>query len=1578
MGNSPSTARQLLLVDVDDQAFWDSSPLLQQFRVDSQLPAGSGRMMRTVRLVHPQKQVTCVGKLMYVPVSLNITEQQEEIQRLQTLLKDQTHVVTWSCLMASNSVRINNQLVRPTLLLRPHLYTTLRDRLASRPFLDSIEQVWLTTQLLSALEHMHAANVVHGFVSTMNIGLTSAGWLVLMDCSSVYKPFTQLPDDDPSDYLFAFHSDRCYLAPERFCKPQSSTTSTTTNTQDYETVKKNHPSLTPAMDLFAAGCVLVELFLNGERCMDLGDLMEYRRGNGSIVQQKLAKLEHATIRAACRHMLSLEPSDRLSAKVYLERLEAQEDTVPSSLKTLTDLVERTTSVMTPDAKITMAVQEYANIIWECMGVQDLDNTIQFERMLGPDTVGSKQQKEQIQAHLSPKTVMSVENLFAETEELLKLLEAVDLGKNDLATTASMDDSSKTKSDAEVKQVNKTAHRSVLCKNSLLIYLQLILSTIRHVQRPASKLVALQLVKSLLVHTSDEARLQRIVPVLVSMLHDQDPLVRASVIQVLTHTLSIIESFSPSDSKVFPQYIFKRVAHLISDPSVLVRIAFAESIALLAEAALRFLDITHAVCLYEAVGNGTGAATPAEEGSHNHHEENVVFADDVAKLLDTADSSRHSRTSVSSSKSECASPAAGTLIHSTYKADLSGLQETVSRWMVHITTDQAEDAAPAKRALLSDLGRLCTFFGLEGVMSFILPQILAFLNDRKNWELRAALFDAIPLVCQVMGRAATEEFVLPCVEIGLVDIEECVISRSLYCLSRLIENSLLSRSVIVGSGKTPSLLKRYGALLVHPSPCVRMGAIQTFVAACAAVGSHDCDLFLVPVLRCHFRYRPQVSKLLASESFGACLKDAWSRERYIDELKRWTTYLQHAATSENDRAWTSVGVHIRELEEAVETIDSPKDKEDPQLISIQSYLNMLAKHTFQSNSQSQSVSNTSRSRLEGGLEGSVKLAQSIMFPRQGQHQKAQFLPPWYGALREAAETQTTAASESTAIRSVSTLGRVYGLSIMGPAEGTTENIIDAADEADGGEEEVVNILRSPESMIIEGSILGQYGSETLIDPELCDTVLLVTKLKALGVPPLPPKLGQLIPNAVASTAQINRGSAKQLQPTDWKPRTNALVATSTRSSGHSAPVMRIAVAPDQTFFVSGSHDGTCCVWETHQIQNSVGILERSLVYKGHSESAAARINDVAIIEGTHSVVSGDSHGAIHVWRIEVESNTSAAQNDSEQKQVKTTGSNSVRTLKKEEGEILVVSHFNTLSASVVTFASQKGYIHSLDLRTASEPFVLKHGPELGHLSGVVLGNDRNWIVSGTSLGYVALWDVRFQKAVKLWRHSRRAPISRLGTSMAMRPQTWNSSKGPSEVRPSIFIAAGENECAMFDALSGTCYECFRVISADGRDVSSPPSLSDVNISSRRQAYLTPHASDPFSTRPRCLSSMESINALVGSIGGSNRQSYIITAGSDSTIRFWDFATPSKCFTVSGQSQTQIRPSFERIDFSEEQRLMLCHQPRSSSHPCNSNAFLGLKKPELSHHDAIQDLKVVDNIAHSFLISCSRDCTVKVWH
>ncbi|KAL7575242.1 hypothetical protein ACA910_018723 [Epithemia clementina (nom. ined.)] len=1621
-----------------------------------------------------------------------------------------TALLSTTTTSATTTTTSTTGVAAPVVWMRPHVYTTLGDRLINRPWLDATEKLFLIHQLLLAVQSLHDVGLVHGTLTTQNIGTTSLGWLVLLDVmpsgnhlttttnnsttatanhqpypASSFRP-VMLPHNDPTEYLYCFSNKKCYLAPERFeeepNKHNNNHNNSSRSTNHHSALSSPPPAtfLTPAMDIFSLGCCLVELILNGEACFDLGQLLEYRKtvvgnhnnGGGAssltsttttgsthhhhalnttatatttsasaFLSQKLQKMESSALRAACRHMLSLDPKVRLSAREYLERLQEQgimplprpqfalgASSSPSSspcsvfdtlYELLKQLHEQPQQRDSPDARLYYLYKAYRTILYQTMGIRTkragavqknnnnhrghesgdkVDAT--FTTTTFPDNNNPETTKEEKDVRsLSPS------DLWTETEALLKELQDFTMMNETDPTMMAFHDSSadgKNPSDTttgpnekpkeQPEQPPEVEERTPLEKSCLLIYVQQILSTLRHVQRPATKLVALRLIDNLLPHVSDEARLQRIVPVAVDLLQDSDALVRGATLQTLTRTLVLLTSFPPSDAQVMPQYIFKRVAPLLTDPCLSVRLALAQCMGGLAETAQRFLDISQAVLLVQAVeGNTTsGAQTPNVPSSSTssggvHHrrqrsliDERGIFEEKVTQLLDetkpcTTDTESNNKAVASSSSSNQRSKHAtgGTetiVVRSSYQTERSGLAETLSRWVVHICTDQSENASMVKRALLSHaLEGLCNFFSLEGVMAFMLPQLLAFLNDRQDWQLRAALFAGLPIVCQIIGRGATEEFVLPCIEIGLVDSKEQVIAKALLCLARLIEHALLSRALVLpdsGGGSEPksntTILDCYSAFLIHPSKGIRLSAIKVFCATSRALGSPDGVVYMTPVLRPFLRFQPSWKHLSCEPEMTKCLKSPWTRAHFAEQLG-------HASISKNNNQWTDVSLGADQRKPVARQTGQPKD---PMNDRMQLYLRMLARHTVQG------LEGSSHGQAPDSIEGSMKLAQSVVFPRRS----VNFLPEWYWKLREKVEREDSMISEASAIRSVSALGNVYGLSIMGPpTEGAADNIVGAADVPDEVRQEI-NLLGSEESKTMEEAFMGKWESEVLLDPDVVDTSLLLTKLQALRVPTLPPLMGgtQVGGNAGPNSVKSSRPSKDAPPPpVEWKPKMNAMIASSSRIGGHSAPVVRLAVSLDSSFFVSASHDGTCGVWEVPQLENSSGHLERSTVYSGHCASGPTRINDVAMVEGTYSVVTGASNGSIHVWRVDLVSSPTKPSSPvlERRERSRAVGTSSIREANPGEGEILAVSHFTSVSNSVLVYATQKGIIRTWDLRSAEEPFSLTHGPKLGHLSAMALGGDRNWLATGTSRGFITLWDVRFQQPFKLWRHSKGTKINRLAASFVPPPQVWGSPNAIASSRPYVFVGSQSNECAMFDVLSGACAQCFRTESHDlqaGTAGEEIPSLVDVSGRMRLRNGVLNVINEGFDAPEKSFS--PSVNCMVGSIGGQNN-SYLLTGGSDGYLRSWDFSVPSRSYIISGASSGQTRPIFERVDFDgSRKRLILCRQPRPAPFRPLLNGNQGLKKPEYFHTDSIEDLKIVDNSA---LISCSRDCTIKVW-
>lgn len=166
----------------------------------------------------------------------------------------------------------------------------------------TIEKKWIAFQLLNALRDARNRGISHGDIKSENILVTSWNWVYLTDFAS-YKP-TYLPLDDPSDFSFYFDTSgrrTCYVAPERFytegTNPEISAKKSRIASDSTETFGKRDGVVSESMDVFSAGCVIAELFLEGAPLFTLSQLFKYREGEYNIEAQ-LAGIEDVSIRVS--------------------------------------------------------------------------------------------------------------------------------------------------------------------------------------------------------------------------------------------------------------------------------------------------------------------------------------------------------------------------------------------------------------------------------------------------------------------------------------------------------------------------------------------------------------------------------------------------------------------------------------------------------------------------------------------------------------------------------------------------------------------------------------------------------------------------------------------------------------------------------------------------------------------------------------------------------------------------------------------------------------------------------------------------------------------------------------------------------------------------------------------------------------------------------------------------------------------------------------------------------------------------------------------------------------------------------
>ena len=77
------------------------------------------------------------------------------------------------------------------------------------------------------------------------------------------------------------------------------------------------PELSPRMDIFSLGCLIAELFTNGQVIFDLPRLLDYSNGKFSP-DSTLELISDKEIQSLVRHMINVSPQHRHSASKYLD------------------------------------------------------------------------------------------------------------------------------------------------------------------------------------------------------------------------------------------------------------------------------------------------------------------------------------------------------------------------------------------------------------------------------------------------------------------------------------------------------------------------------------------------------------------------------------------------------------------------------------------------------------------------------------------------------------------------------------------------------------------------------------------------------------------------------------------------------------------------------------------------------------------------------------------------------------------------------------------------------------------------------------------------------------------------------------------------------------------------------------------------------------------------------------------------------------------------------------------------------------------------------------------------------------
>ncbi|KAF8579068.1 ARM repeat-containing protein [Ramaria rubella] len=1317
---------------------------------------GSSRFLKTVKCNH-RNGALVVKIFIKSDPGLNLRTYARRLKSEREALLDIPNVYNYQVFVEND---------RAGYIVRQWLEGSLYDRISTRPFLSIIEKKWIAFQLLNGMRDARKRNIPHGDIKSENVLVTSWNWIYLTDFAS-FKP-TFLPLDDPADFSFFFDTSgrrTCYIAPERFFTAGSDI-SKKKATLDFD---KRDGKVTESMDVFSLGCVIAELFLEGTAMFTLSQLFKYRAGELNL-ENHLSAVEDEDIRALILRMVALEPAHRptFDTALHTSRGTAFPECFYSFLHNYVSSVNELSpaSIFTKQLSATPHAEGLGSS--EPIPLpSDSDHRI--------DSIWTDYESVEpfLVAEAIEETVTEVKKDPVSNEDSLRRL-------YDLFPVVLYIPNRDSK-------LEESSQRAAPEDGPALIMLSLVCANIRNCSLPSSKVKALDILLALSSHLTDEAKLDRLAPYVIDLLHDEVAIVRGAALRTLVQLLMLVNAITPSNAPIFPEYIFPNIRYLYKDSDVSVRCILAQCVAPLADTSLRYLEMGQAM-----KAHGTFKLANTQE------------YDDA-------------------------------LYEVSYDASLQDLQTSIQDLLVALLVDSS---SVVKRAVLHNVSSLCIFLGRQKTNDVLLGHMITYLNDR-DWILRYAFFESIVDVAACVGGRSLEEYIFPLMVQALSDEEETVVARVLGALTSLSELGLFQRM------RLWELMSATLGFLYHPNMWIREGASAFIASATKHLPPTDVWCILYPSLK-HF-LRSDV-RSITEQSLLLTLKNPLSRQIFdaavvwamkADKTHFWksqsTKSKSYSPKSETAKEGLSKGrkpggsrpppteedeLNIAKLQKLGMTAG-----DEAKLLALRDYMIKLANVISSFATRAKESDPETLAQTNNGVElQKLGVVPQTVFvgvrpsdsSRSGSSRRSAIERHGRGTVHGSPRMARTSSTEhlnhfDDLRRRLAVInGSSSSLSHLDrePRASSSSARPTSAVASTGPDSLATRELRPPSptdsvvSSAVDGSSLRPRALLQVGGPDGPKAPAAVGSIKANAIglleAPAVPRLGddELVvsgrssPVSNAGTLRAERRSSLQsgrpfsltFEPRepgiynlleqlyydtsrealhDFGPKVHegpirrrntprqssffmhesnrrseaALIAN---LASHAGPVNGIVVAPDHTFFVTCSDDKTVKVWDTARLERNVTSKPRQTYSQHH-----ARVTAVCMLQGLHCFASAGDDGSLHVVRVHVSLSGSLPKYSKLQV---------VREHRVDQiGEyITCLSHFNTESASNIIYATTHATIVVLDLRTMRILQTMENPRHYGPILALCIDRRMAWLLVGTITGVLTLWDLRFGLLIKSWR------------------------------------------------------------------------------------------------------------------------------------------------------------------------------------------------------------------------------------
>jgi phosphoinositide-3-kinase regulatory subunit 4 len=1426
---------------------------------------GGPRFLRTVRAQH--KSGIVVAKVcMKSSAKVSFSKYAAALKKERRMLENVPNVLTYSRVLETSNFGI---------LVRQYIHSSLYDRMSIRPFLEGIEKKWIAFQLLCAVRDCHAHGVFHGDIKTENVLVTSWGWVYLTDFSSAFKP-VYLPEDNPADFTFYFDTTSrrtCYLAPERFIAPGH-------QPSDRDLVQWN-------MDIFSLGCVLAELFTEAPT-FTLSQLFKYRKKEYDPAFALLSKIDDIHIRSLISSMIRLDPGERWHAQDYLDEYKGKAFPLYfyQHLHTLTQEITDSSS----GRKATSAPNSNSG---------EADDRIDriyhdFEMLsvsLGYDVLPDHQGHDKRGSQLQPLFPLQV-----------------DLPNSRHPATSAPPSQS---------------------DDGTCILLNVVTASLRSTARSTSRVRACELLLAFAERLPDEAKLDRVLPYIIPLLEDTNEMVLVAALRTMTQLLALVTVASPVNSQLFTQYIFPRLLTFTKGSSFrnnnVVRATYAACLASLSETAARFLDMIQAL---RADGSMPSANAGAEDDGAG------LFA------LDAYDATRLELIEQFEGQTKIFLVDPDNSVRRAFLSSVTSLcvffgeSKASDVILSHLNTYLNDPDWLLKCAFFKTIVGVAVYIGGASLEEFILPLMLQALSDpqesvveqvlrslasmaelgllqrAKSWELidTVARFSMHP---NLWIREATSHFISAATTfLSVSDIRILVIplvspylktpvanmneAELLDALKKPLPRAVLDmclqwatradKGVFWKPAKEARQLSGRAASYMPPTSSVadfgpkylsklpKMDEDEQWLGRLRNAGMQSEDEMKILAFREYLWKAAHRGRSNDTTDTTPAYEEVVSLARH--KIRPHTvlfendidTYEHHVRGQEHDRSIAealqeAATVTKRDISQAKENggddttsiaTDGPKSPDYLGLSPIK--ISTLKKQTSGSLSSSPS----------SGLDLLAKDAdRSSRYRSSG----AGLLPGH--------------APRSKAAPEVSTDGAVATGKLQAPVRSPSRRPSPATGSAQPQRQGLERMQSSKSFHNYDGN-----------DP----TVLKL--LDALYVDNYPVDVAEFGPLIQLPKRGPIPSSNSQATPGPWRPQGRLMAIL----NEHTDRVSRILVAPDHTFFLTASDDGTVKVWDSERLERNVSHRSRNT----YRLAPNAKVTSLCFIESTHAFVCTGSDGSVHAVKVDITAESGSS-----------TRYGKLRCLREwhiptsnPAGEHAVwLEHYRGESVSTLVMATSLNRVLAVDMRMMTPIFEFHSPAQHGALTCFCIGRRHDWLLTGTSHGVLDLWDLRFKLKLRSWTFPSAAPITRL--------QLHPSRKTARRNRVCISGGTNRGEVTVWDIEKVICHEIYRpAISDSSRDRLHLRDYELRNLDDDKYDSQLSRVADAVRTDSSISDSAAAAPAVSSSLyfgqqqasnDSESQHAFAVTGGPDGRVRFWDCEKLEGCRLISGGAPDE-KPSY----------------------------------------------------------------------